>query len=64
MLIPGAGAREVAMINDIIPKSRGERQPPDRPPEEIFAGASETLDRFEADGYVLAIVTSRSNRVS
>ena len=63
MLIPGAGAREVAMINEYHSAiARGERQPPVRPPEEIFAGASETLDRFEADGYVLAIVTSRSNR--
>ena len=63
MLIPGAGAREVAMINEYHSEiARGERQPPNRPPEEIFAGALETLDRFEADGYVLAIVTSRSNR--
>lgn len=63
MLIPGAGAREVAMINEYHAEiARGDRPPPDRPPEEIFAGAAETLDRFENDGYLLAIVTSRSNR--
>ena len=42
--------------------ARGDRSPPSRPPEEIFVGAVEMLDRFEADGYELAIVTSRSNR--
>ena len=62
-LIPGAGAHEVAMINEYHAEiARGDRRPPNRPPEEIFAGASETLDRFEQDGYLLAIVTSRSNR--
>ncbi|MEE2996980.1 MAG: HAD-IA family hydrolase [Pseudomonadota bacterium] len=63
ILIPGAGAREVGLINDYHAEiARGDRLPPNRPPEEIFTGAAETLDRFEQDGYLLAIVTSRSNR--
>ena len=63
MLVPGAGAREVEMIHEYHAEiARGDRSPPPRPPEEIFFGAVEMLDRFEADGYELAIVTSRSNR--
>ena len=63
MLIPGAGAREVEMIHEYHAEiARGDRSPPVRPPEEIFVGAVQMLDRFEADGYKLAIVTSRSNR--
>lgn len=62
-LMPGAGAAEVEMIKEYHAEiARGERSPPDRPPETIFAGAIETLDRLEETGYVLAIVTSRSNR--
>ena len=62
-LVPGAGAREVSMIHEYHAEiARGDRSPPDRPAEEIFIGASEMLDCFEEDDYVLAIVTSRSNR--
>lgn len=62
-LMPGAGAREVEMINNYHTEiAQGIRQPPDRPPEKIFPGVMELLDALEDDGYVLAIVTSRSNR--
>ena len=62
-LIPGAGAREVTMINEYHAEiARGDRPAPERPPEQVFPDTIETLDRFEEDGYVLAIVTSRSNR--
>ena len=63
LLNPGAGEREVAMIKEYHAEiARGERAAPDRPPETIFPGAIAALDRLEANGYVLAIVTSRSNR--
>ena len=63
LLNPGAGEREVAMIKEYHAEiARGERAPPERPPETIFPGAIEVLDRLEANGYVFAIVTSRSNR--
>jgi phosphoglycolate phosphatase len=62
-LMPGAGAREVAMIKEYHAEiARGERAAPDRPPETVFPGAIEALDRLEDNGYLLAIVTSRSNR--
>lgn len=62
-LMPGAGAREVAMIKEYHAEiARGERPAPDRPPETVFPGAIEALDRLEDNGYLLAIVTSRSNR--
>ena len=63
LLNPGAGEREVAMIKEYHAEiARGERAPPERPSETIFPGAIEVLDRLEANGYVFAIVTSRSNR--
>ena len=62
-LMPGAGAREVAMIKEYHAEiARGERAAPERPPETIFPGAIDVLDQLEDNGYVLAIVTSRSNR--
>ena len=62
-LMPGAGQREVEMIKEYHSEiARGERAPPDRPPETIFDGVMEVLDALEASGYVLGIVTSRSNR--
>lgn len=62
-LMPGAGAREVEMINKYHAEiAQGVRPPPDRPPEKIFPGVIDLLDALEDDGYVLAIVTSRSNR--
>jgi phosphoglycolate phosphatase len=62
-LMPGAGAREVSMIKEYHAEiARGERPAPDRPPETVFPGAIEALDRLEENGYLLAIVTSRSNR--
>lgn len=62
-LMPGAGQREVEMIKEYHAEiARGERPPPDRPPEIIFDGVMEVLDALEASGYVLGIVTSRSNR--
>lgn len=63
MLMPGAGAAEVAMIKEYHAEiARGERTGPQRPPETVFPGAADMLDRLEENGYVLAIVTSRSNR--
>jgi phosphoglycolate phosphatase len=41
--------------------ARGELPRPPRN-EALFPGARETLDRLDAEGYLLAIVTSRSNR--
>ncbi|MGE0746580.1 MAG: HAD-IA family hydrolase [Rhodospirillales bacterium] len=61
-LMPGSGAAEVAMVHDYhLRVSRGELTRPPRS-ETLFAGALETLDRLAAEDYVLAIVTSRSNR--
>ena len=63
MLMPGAGPREIEMIREYYSEvARGVRVLPDRPPETIFDGVPELLDALEDDGYVLAIVTSRSNR--
>ena len=63
LLMPGAGPREVAMIKEYHAEiARGERAPPERPPETLYPGAVEMLDELEAEGYLLAIVTSRSNR--
>lgn len=63
LLMPGAGETEVAMIKEYHAEiARGERAPPERPPETVFPGAIDVLDRLEDNGYVLAIVTSRSNR--
>ncbi len=62
-LMPGAGPREVRMIQDYYAAIvRGERPRPPRPPERIFPGVESLLDRLEAEGYLLAIVTSRSSR--
>ena len=63
ILMPGAGEREVAMVKEYHAEiARGDRAPPDRPPEEMFPGAAALLDSLEADGYLLALVTSRSDR--
>ena len=63
MLIPGAGAREVEMIRQYQAEiGRGERPRPARPPERLFPGVDGLLDRLAADGYALALVTSRSGR--
>lgn len=63
ILMPGAGAREVEMIKRYHTEiAQGLRPPPKRPQEKIFPGVIELLDALEDDGYVLAIVTSRSNR--
>ena len=62
-LFPALARKKSEMIHEYHAEiARGDRSPPPRPPEEIFVGAVEMLDRFEADGYELAIVTSRSNR--
>ncbi|MEC7489186.1 MAG: HAD-IA family hydrolase [Pseudomonadota bacterium] len=62
-LVPGGGAREVSMIKEYHSEiARGEREPPDRPPETVFEGVFGLLDRLEDAGYLLAIVTSRSNQ--
>lgn len=63
MLMPGAGEREVELIRNYYSEvAQGARTVPDRPPETLFPGIVELLDALEEDGYVLAIVTSRSNR--
>ena len=63
LLMPGAGPREVDMIHNYHSEiAQGLRQPPERPPEVLFPGVIELLDELEADGYLLAVVTSRSNR--
>ena len=63
LLLPGGGAKEVEMIKAYHAEiARGERSPPERPPETIFDGAHELLERLEKCGYLMAIVTSRSNR--
>jgi len=63
LLLPGGGAKEVEMIKAYHAEiARGERSPPKRPPETIFEGAHELLERLEKCGYLMAIVTSRSNR--
>jgi len=61
-LIPGAGEREFKMVRDYHDRvARGELTRPPRN-EALFPGARAVLDRLEADGYVLGIVTSRGNR--
>lgn len=63
MLMPDAGPREVEMLKSYQAEiSRGERPRPATPPERLFPGASAFLDRLEAEGYLLALVTSRSSR--
>lgn len=63
MLIPGGGAREVEMIRQYQAEvGRGERPRPARPPERLFPGVDDLLDRLAADGYGFALVTSRSGR--
>lgn len=62
MLLPGAGPQEVALIRSYYSEvAQGKRTAPDRPPETLFPGVVELLDALEEDGYVLAIVTSRSS---
>ena len=61
MLIPGAGPDEFARIrayHDDV--ARGARPRPPRDPV-LFPGAVEALDALEDSGYLLAIITSRSN---
>lgn len=63
VLMPGAGTREVDMIKQYYGEvARGERSAPERPAEALFEGVPELLAALEDDGYVLAIVTSRSGR--
>ncbi len=63
MLLPGAGDREIGMIRAYYSEVvQGTREAPERPPETLFPGIVELLDALEDDGYVLAIVTSRTNR--
>ena len=63
ILLPGASEREVDMVREYYAEIvRGDRAPPDRPPETMFPDTPSLLDSLEADGYLLAIVTSRSNR--
>lgn len=60
-LLPGAGADEVAKVKAYHDEvARGLRP---RPPREqvLFPGAAETLAAFEAEGYLLSIITSRSH---
>ncbi len=60
-LIPGAGETEFAAIRNYHDEvRRGVRT---RPPADIspFPGAHEVLDRLNAEGYLLGIVTSRSS---
>lgn len=62
LLMPGAGPDEVALIRGYYSEvAQGKRSAPNRPPETLFPGVVELLDALEADGYVLAIVTSRSS---
>ena len=61
-LLPGAGEREFALIRNYHDEvRRGLRS---RPPvvETAFAGAHDILEELEQAGYLLGIVTSRSNR--
>ncbi len=63
MLLPGAGDREIGMIRAYYSEvMQGMRDAAERPPETLFPGILELLDALEDDGYLLAIVTSRSNR--
>lgn len=60
-LLPGAGEAEFALIRNYHDEvARGLRP---RPPRDqvLFPGARETLDVLEEAGYLLAIITSRSN---
>lgn len=62
MLLPGAGEREIGMVNAWHEDVHAGRLP--RPPrdEAAFEGAIEVLDALEAHGYLLGIVTSRGNK--
>ena len=60
-LIPDAGAAEFARIRNYHDEvARGLRPRPPRD-QALFPGAVETLDALEEAGYLLSIITSRSN---
>jgi len=60
-LIPDAGAAEFARIRTYHDEvARGLRPRPPRD-QALFPGAVETLDALEEAGYLLSIITSRSN---
>ena len=60
-LIPDAGAAEFAKIRSYHDEvARGLRPRPPRD-QTLFPGAVETLDALEEAGYLLSIITSRSN---
>lgn len=61
-LLPGAGEAEFARIRAYHEAvARGERQRPERR-EALFPGVIETLEALDGEGYLLAIITSRSTR--
>lgn len=60
-LIPDAGPKEFAMIRNYHDEvARGVRSRPPRA-EALFPGAVDALDALEDAGYLLSIITSRSN---
>ena len=60
-LLPGSGPEEMAMIRDYHDQvARGERQRR-VPRQALFDGIPELLDGLEEQGYLLAIITSRSS---
>jgi phosphoglycolate phosphatase len=61
MLLPGAGDEEFALIRNYYAEiAQGRRRRPSHS-EALFSGARETLDALDGAGYLLAIITSRSN---
>ena len=60
-LLPDAGPREFAMIRDYHDEvARGERKR-HVPDQTLFSGVIELLEELDRDGYLLAIITSRSS---
>ncbi len=60
-LLPEAGPREFAMIRNYHDElARGDRRRV-VPEQTLFAGVTDLLDGLDRDGYLLAIITSRSS---
>ena len=61
-LVPAAGAAEHALLTETYKRKFVEARAGGRVAEPLFAGIAELLDRLEADGWLLAVATGKSDR--